>query len=73
MRSTAHTHTAHLQSLYYIEQHWQLCAPHERDKCFYYRDEYAMCRAFRPLITIRFLRSIIKFQLPRNRIQQIFK
>ena len=38
-----------------------------------YNSWYAVFRSPRPLITIRFLRAVIKFQLPRNRIQTIFK
>uniref|UniRef100_A0A914VXL5 Ion transport domain-containing protein n=1 Tax=Plectus sambesii TaxID=2011161 RepID=A0A914VXL5_9BILA len=38
-----------------------------------YQDWYGAIRSPRPLIMIRFIRSVIKFQLPRNRIQQILK
>lgn len=38
-----------------------------------YKDWYGVVRSPRPLIMIRFIRSLIKFRLPRNRIQQILK
>lgn len=44
-----------------------------KDAVFMYASWLPALRAPRPLITIRFLRQVIKFQLPRNRIQQIFK
>ncbi|VDN02709.1 unnamed protein product [Thelazia callipaeda] len=38
-----------------------------------YRPWYGVIRAPRPFIMIRFVRSIVRFKLPRNRIQQIIK
>ncbi|CAJ0583802.1 unnamed protein product, partial [Mesorhabditis spiculigera] len=38
-----------------------------------YQTWYGVIRSPRPFITVRFIRSIIQFKLPKNRIQQIIK
>lgn len=54
--------------------HWQgLEVMNEARALPWVQPWFSALRAPRPLIMIRYIRAAIKFHLPRNRLQQIFK
>ncbi|VDK65890.1 unnamed protein product [Onchocerca ochengi] len=59
--------TSVLLSVYELISVW---FPHLK---WHYHPWYGVIRAPRPFIMIRFIRSIVRFKLPKNRIQQIIK